>query len=401
MEQTFKTLQETFNSGKTIDLAFRKQQLKKFIEMMTSEKPAIEEAVYKDLKKPASDVTLNEISLCINEAKFALANLEGWADIEHVDKKMANLMDTAYIRKDPKGVALIIAPWNFPIQLALTPMVSLIASGCVGIIKPSEISPHSSACIKMLVEKHLDTSCYAVIEGEVKEVTALLKLPFNHIFYTGNTFVGKIIMRAAAEHLATVTLELGGSNPCFVDETVDLKIAAKRIAWLKTNNCGQICLSINYLLIKKELVTPFVAHFEQALVEMFGNDVEKSPDYPRIINTNHFDRISKILNKVHPEDILLGNKTDKSTLYIAPTLVRTTLKESFIKDEIFGPILPIIPVDDFEEGIKFAKSLPKPLGSYTFSHDKKLQEAVLSGVISGTAMINDVLMNMACNSILM
>eukprot|EP00835_Amoeboradix_gromovi_P004091 NODE_300_length_11422_cov_0.297978.p3 type:complete len:458 gc:universal NODE_300_length_11422_cov_0.297978:8064-9437(+) len=397
--QVFKSLQESFKSGKTIDLAFRKQQLQKLIEMLINERDPIQDAVYKDLKKRPSDVLLNEIQLCINEAKHAIVHLEAWSSVEYVEKKWANVLDSAYIKKDPKGVALIIAPWNFPVQLSICPLVSLIASGCVGIVKPSEIAVNTSACLAAILNKYLDPACYAVIEGDVKITTDLLKLPFDHIFYTGSTAVGKIIMKAAAEHLSTVTLELGGANACFVDNTVDLKIAAKRIAWLKTNNCGQICLSINYLFITPDLVDSFVAHYKQSLIEMYGADVANSSDYTRIINSNHFDRILKILDKIDKKNVLLGGQSDKKSLYIAPTVVKATLDDKYIQDELFAPILPIIPIDDLNKGIEFAAKLPKPLASYVFSHDSKLQKSVVDGIISGTAMVNDVLMHAAYTSL--
>ena len=357
MQQIFTTLQTSFSSRKTYDISFRKEQLRKFMDMILTEREAIQKAVYSDLKKPASDVLLNEIQLCINEAKLALSNLDNWSDSENADKKMANMFDTAYIRRDPKGIALVIAPWNFPIQLSLAPFASLIASGCVGILKPSEVTPHTSTCLKEIFSKYMDPSYYTVIEGGVKETTELLKLPFNHIFYTGSTNVGKIIMRAAAEHLATVTLELGGANPCYLDGTVDLKTAAKRICWLKSMNCGQICLSINYLFIKADLVDMFIKHYKTALGEMYGTDIKASPDYSRIVNENHFERITKILNKVDKSNILVGSETDRSELYIAPSVVKASMEDKWIQDELFAPILPIIPVDDFSKSISFASSL--------------------------------------------
>eukprot|EP00834_Sanchytrium_tribonematis_P008281 NODE_926_length_3039_cov_1.403401.p1 type:complete len:392 gc:universal NODE_926_length_3039_cov_1.403401:1527-2702(+) len=364
MQQQFEQLKKTFDSRATMDIKFRKEQLKKFIDMMTNEQEEIEKAVYQDLKKPKADVALNEALLIINEAKFAIQNLEQWSNVEYAEKKLTNMMDTAYIKKDPKGVALIIAPWNFPIQLALAPFVSLISSGCVGILKPSEVSSHTSACLKRLFDKYMDPKFYAVVEGGVDITTDLLKLPFDHIFYTGNSHVGKIVMKAAAENLATVTLELGGANPCFVDDTVDLRIAAKRIAWLKTNNCGQVCLATNYVFIKENLIDSFVAEFKRALTEMFANgtpsdlafDIQKSVDYPRIINSRHFDRIENILKKIPKDKILFGNVLEKKDLYISPTIVEASMNDKYITEELFAPILPIIPISDFNEGISFAKS---------------------------------------------
>ena len=237
-----------------------------------------------------------------------------------------------------------------------------------------------------------------VVEGAVKTTTDLLALPFDHIFYTGSTFVGKIVMKAAAVHLATVTLELGGCNPCFVDDSIDLKVAAKRIAWLKTNNSGQLCLSVNYLFIKTELLEPFLKYFEEALVEMYGTDIRNCADYPRIIHTNHFNRISTILNSVDKENVLLGGQSDSSDLFIPPIVVKASLTDKIISEELFAPILPIIPVDNFDKAVSFA-SKSKPLCSYVFSNDKQFQENVIQNIISGTTMVNDVLMNMSYSTL--
>jgi aldehyde dehydrogenase (NAD+) len=287
---------------------------------------------------------------------------------------------------------LIISPWNYPIQLLLGPLVGALAAGNTALLKPSEMAPHTAAALAELVPRYLDSDSIKVVEGGVPETTALLKERFDHIFFTGNGTVGRIVMRAAAEHLTPVTLELGGKSPCIVDRSVDLEVAAKRIAWAKFFNAGQSCTSVDYVLVHQSMEDALVHRLEAAVREFYGDDPKESPDFARIVNERHHQRLSELLSE---GELVCGGETDAETRYIAPTIIRGVTRDmKVMKEEIFGPILPVVSVRDIDEAIDFVNAGDKPLALYVFSRSAKRVKRVLRETSSGGACINECIAHM-------
>ncbi len=296
------------------------------------------------------------------------------------------------IHKDPLGVVLVIAPWNYPFQLAMAPIVGAIAAGNCALVKPSEVAPAVSAMLAKLLPEYLDPDAIAVVEGGVDETTELLRCRFDHIFYTGNGRVGRIVMRAAAEHLTPVTLELGGKSPTIVDRDVDLTVAARRIAWAKFTNAGQTCVAPDYVLVERPAYDAFVAEMVATVRAFYGDNAQLSEDFGRIINTRHHDRLVALLEG---STIAVGGQHDREDRFLAPTvLTDVALDSPVMTDEIFGPILPILPVDDIEAAIALINARPKPLALYLFSNDASVQRKILERTSSGSAVINHALMQM-------
>jgi len=336
----------------------------------------------------------------LSEIKESLAHLSSWMAPHKVSTPLWNGkgLSSSFILQQPLGVVLIIAPWNYPFNLLIAPLVGAIAAGNCVVLKPSDISVHTGALIAELIPKYLDSKCIKVIEGGVLETTELLKQKFDHIFYTGNTVVGKVVMKAAAEHLCPVTLELGGKNPVFVDDNIDLEVTAKRIAWAKTYNAGQSCLSADYIIVKKSMEEKLIQQIIHCWKEYYGEDPKKSPDYGRIVSKRHVKRIQGLLSDVDPKDIVVGGQFDEEDLYIAPTIIRNvklSAESKAMQEEIFGPLLPIIAVENFQEAMTFVNSQPHPLGLYLFTKSSSLKDQILEGTISGGAVVNDVMVHFA------
>ncbi|KAJ7308815.1 hypothetical protein JRQ81_008083 [Phrynocephalus forsythii] len=301
------------------------------------------------------------------------------------------LGDEVYIQREPFGVVLIIGAWNYPFSLIIHPLVGAIAAGNAVVIKPSEISEHTAKLFQELIPQYLDKELYPVINGGVPETTEVLKQRFDHILYTGNSTVGRIIMEAAAKHLTPVTLELGGKSPCYIDKNCDLDVACRRITWGKYMNCGQTCIAPDYILCDPSIQDEIVKRVEKALKDFYGDDVKKSPDYERIVNQRHFKRIMGLLEG---QKAVLGGDVDEAECYIAPTiLTNVSPSAKVMQEEIFGPILPIIPVKDLEEAIRFINEREKPLALYVFAKDKKIIKRMIAETSSGGVTANDVLMH--------
>jgi len=302
------------------------------------------------------------------------------------------LFAKGYIYPEPYGLALIIAPWNYPFQLMLSPLVGAMAAGNCAILKPSEVSPHSSRAINEIISNNFDSSYISVIEGGIEESQALLAEKFDYIFYTGSTNVGKIVMSAAAQHLTPVTLELGGKSPCIAEPELNIDIAAKRIIWGKYFNAGQTCIAPDYLLVNKSIKARLIARIKEYIAEFYGEEPALSPHYARIINERHFDRISGLMDE---GEIIAGGQTDRDERYIAPTVIdEITLTSKIMQEEIFGPILPILEYEDLQEAVNIINSKPKPLALYLFTNDKKKQEKVLKETSSGGVCINDTIFHL-------
>ncbi|WEV46062.1 aldehyde dehydrogenase family protein [Bifidobacterium sp. ESL0690] len=368
-EETVKQLHRSFDEGISRPLAWRREQLERMKRMITAHHKDIERAVYLDLGKPAAETALMEIKLVLDEIAFVKPRLGRWSGRHHVAMPLLMQPARSWTIAEPKGVVLVISPWNYPLMLSLEPMVDAIAAGNCVCLKPSELSPNTSALLQRLIGKYLDPRAFAVVQGAVPETTELLKQPFNHIFYTGNGKVGSIVMKAAAKQLTPVTLELGGKSPVFVDASANLDVAAGRIAWGRFTNAGQTCVAPDYVLTTPDLVEPLARKMAAFTRKFFGDNPAESLSYARIVNTKQFDRL---LNLLPAEGkAFSGGETNRERLYIAPTiLTNVDPHDPVMQEEIFGPILPILPVQDAQEAVTFINRRPKPLALYVFSRSK-------------------------------
>jgi aldehyde dehydrogenase (NAD+) len=386
-------LRQTFDRGVTRPLAWRRVQLQALIRMFEENEDAIVKATATDLGKPPMEALLTEVSTTRGDAEDALKSLEGWTAPRKVSSPLLTQPGKSEIHLDPLGVVLIIAPWNYPFILALQPLVGAIAAGNCVVVKPSEVTPTCSAVMADLIPKYLDNDCIRVVEGAVPETTALLEQRFDHIFYTGNGTVGRIVMKAAAQHLTPVTLELGGKSPCIVDADCDLDTAVARIAWGKFFNAGQTCVAPDYVLVHADVEQAFLDKIAAKITEFYGEDPAGSADYGRIVNDKHHARVSRLLEGGRA---VIGGQTDAADRYIAPTILTDVdLQSATMTEEIFGPVLPVVAVADMDRAIAFVNARPKPLALYLFSTDDDSVQQVLTRTSSGGATINHTWLHLA------
>lgn len=353
--------------------------------------PQIREVLYQDYRKPVAEVDLTEIYVLTSEIKHAKAHLKSWMRAKKVGTPLSMMGSSSWIRYEPKGVCLIIAPWNYPFQLAFGPLISAIAAGNTVIIKPSEHTPNTSGLMKKIINELFNENEIAVVEGEVETSTALLQLPFNHIFFTGSPQVGKIVMKAAAKHLTSVTLELGGKSPTIVDETAHLKSAAKRIAWAKFSNNGQICIAPDYLYVHENVKDKFLEYFTAQLKEFYTN-AQDNPAYMRIVNNKHFKRVKSYLDNsvAAGAKVIYGGTSDGSDNFLEPTVVTNVpLDSDLMEKEIFGPVLPVLTYRNLDEVLQVINSKEKPLALYIYSQKKKNISYILDNTRAGTGCINN------------
>ncbi|NXA35286.1 AL3A2 dehydrogenase, partial [Eudromia elegans] len=333
----------------------------------------------------------HEILGVLGELARAAAELPKWAAPRPAKRNLLTLRDEAFVRPEPLGLVLIIGAWNYPFVLVMQPLVGAIAAGNAVVVKPSEVSEHTARLIADLLPKYLDPELYPVVTGGVAETTDLLTHRFDHILYTGSSAVGKIVMAAAAKHLTPVTLELGGKSPCYIDKDCDLAVACRRITWGKYMNCGQTCIAPDYILCEPSIQAQVVENIKATLQEFYGNDVKSSPDYERIINKRHFQRVLALMEG---QKIAHGGETDEASCFIAPTILTNVSPDAKVmQEEIFGPVLPIVPVKSVDEAIELINSREKPLALYVFSNNKKLINKVISETTSGGVTANDVIMH--------
>lgn len=369
----------------------RKAKLNRIEKALLENREEVRAALYSDYRKHPSEVDLTEIYPVTSEIKHAHRHLSRWMRPRKVKTPMGMLGSKSHIHYEPKGVVLIIAPWNFPINLTFGPLVSAIAAGNCVMIKPSEHTPHASAITKRIVGELFDESEVAVIEGGIETSTSLLALPFNHIFFTGAPAIGKIVMEAASKHLASVTLELGGKSPTIVDETADVAVAARRIAWAKYTNNGQICLAPDYLFVHESKKDALVAQVKETIESFYGLDARRSDAYARIVNHRHHNRLSGYLDdaKERGATIVYGGKTDGSEDYIEPTIVTDVDRGSkLMTEEIFGPILPVHSFASLDEPLEVINSKDKPLALYIYSKSNRNIEHIIRNTRAGGTCIN-------------
>lgn len=383
-----------FDSGRTRLLEWRASQLRRLRALLIERETELLDALAADLGKPAIEGYVTEIAFTRAEIDLALANLDTWMNPEKVAVPLTQQPAKARIVREPLGAVLIIGPWNYPIQLVLAPLVAAIAAGNAAVIKPSEVAPASSRALAQLIPEYLDPECIAVAEGGVAETTALLAERWDHIFYTGNGTVGRVVLEAAAKHLTPVTLELGGKSPAIVDRHANVAVAAKRIAWGKFINAGQTCVAPDYVLVDRTLERPLLDALASAVHAFYGDNPRSNPDYGRIINDHHFTRLHGLLETGGVA--VVGGVTDAADRYIAPTVLTEVVHAAPIMcEEIFGPLLPVIPVDDVDAAVDFVNAREKPLALYVFSEADSVAERIIETTSAGGVAVNATVLHVA------
>lgn len=378
-------------SRATKDVKFRKEQLLNLKAAIKKNEPQVIEALRLDLNKSEFEAYATEVGIVLDSISYMVANIEKWMEPEVVKTPIQFQPGKSFIVREPYGAVLIIGPFNYPFQLVMEPLIGAIVGGNTAIVKPSEASVHTSAIIKKIIEETFQPKFVRVVEGEKEEVTALIHAPFDYIFFTGSVAVGKIIAKAAAERLTPIALELGGKSPAIVDQTANLEVAAKRIAWGKFNNAGQTCVAPDYVLVHKSVYKKFVEILKKTISTFYGKDIQKSVDFGRIINERQFDRLQSIL-KVEAENVTFGGKTDKEDLFIEPTIIENVNWLSpVMEDELFGPILPVMAYNELPMIIHRVRQLPKPLAAYLFSENESAMQYFLDELSFGGGCINDVM----------
>ncbi len=392
IDQLFSDQRTKFDSHATKSVSFRIDVLRKLRSTIIAKKKEIAAALYSDLKKSYEESYLSEISIVLQEINFHINNLTQWAKPQRITTPLHLLPSSSYIQYQPLGVTLIMAPWNYPFQLVFIPLISAISSGCCAILKPSEFTPAVSKILDALINETFEENHVAIVHGDHELGQHLIQMPFDLIFFTGSSTVGKIVLRAAAENLTPVILEMGGKSPCIVDKTANLTVAANRIAWAKGMNSGQTCVAPDYILAEESIKAKLLMEIDKAFHAMYGDDIQKSKHYPRIIHENAFNRLHKLLEGAN---IYSGGKSDKADLYIEPTIINQVNKsDPIMQEEIFGPLLPVISFKNIEEALEVINSGEKPLALYYFGDDQAAKN-VLNKTASGGACINDTLIHLA------
>ncbi|KND00945.1 uncharacterized protein SPPG_04046 [Spizellomyces punctatus DAOM BR117] len=394
IEDAHATTRKTFMSKKTRPVEYRKTQLRKLNELLSENIPALCQAVNADLSKHPQETTMFEIMALQQHAMEAVELLDEWVKGEEPEapapfftgKRMA-------IRHEPLGNVLIIAPWNYPLRLTLSPLIGAIAAGCTAVVKPSEVSANTSRVLADLIPKYLDNDAYKIVNGGIPESTKLLELKWDKILYTGNGHVGRIIMTAAAKHLTPVILELGGKSPVIVTKNADIKTAALRITHGKFLNNGQTCIAPDYLLVEKSIKDELIAEIKKKVVENWGENPKESSSYSRVVNHHHWKRVTSLLDRSKGK-VLHGNDRDEESLYLAPTIVDLpSAEDSLMEDELFAPILPVVTFENLDETIDLINSKDTPLALYIFTDDEKESNLVLESTRSGGTCVNDVVVH--------
>jgi acyl-CoA reductase-like NAD-dependent aldehyde dehydrogenase len=376
-----------FRRGLTREIGFRVRQLRALRSAVVQHEGDILQALKRDLGRPMVESYTSEIAIVLHEIDFALKKVASWAKPRKVHTPLMLFPGSSWVYPEPYGSALVIAPWNYPFQLAISPLIGALAAGNCAVVKPSEAAPHTSRLIADMIGNAFDPRYLAAVQGGIEETQSLLEQRFDYIFFTGGTRVGKIVMAAAARHLTPVTLELGGKNPCIVDASADLDKAARRIAWGKFVNAGQTCIAPDFVVAEKSIKAALLSRLRAAIESFYGTDPKASPDFGRIVNDRHFERLVALLGD---GNIVSGGKTDAAQRYIAPTIVDgVSWDHAIMQEEVFGPILPVLGFDDLEAVLTALEVKPKPLALYFFSEDRERQEQVLRRLSSGGACVND------------
>lgn len=385
-------LRTSFNSRKTRPIEWRIEQLKNFRRMLEEREFDIIRSLRSDIKESNFEAYFTDIGTLLGEIDHALRHLSEWMAPQKVSTPLVMQPGTSKVVSEPLGVALIIGAWNYPFYTTLAPLVPAIAAGNCAILKPSELAPHTAEAMAKLIPEYLDEECYQVINGGVEETSALLEEQFDKIFFTGGGRVGKIIMTAAAKHLTPVTLELGGKSPCIVDSHANLKVTARRICQGKLMNAGQTCVAPDYLLVHEDIHDDLIEAMKGVIDEFYEGDPKGSPNLARIINEQHHDRLTKLLDS---GNIVIGGEHDRENCYIAPTVMTDVSPDSpVMQEEIFGPILPVIKIPNLHQAVNFINKRDKPLALYIFSEDKHAIDYIVEETSAGGMTINDTLLHL-------
>lgn len=388
-EQTemMERLRATFASGKTRPIAWRQQQLHALAETIASYENAIVEALRKDLAKPRAESLIAEVDYLTKECRLAAKKCAGWSRTRGVGTPLPNMPARSMIKPEPYGVALIIGAWNYPLQEVFGPLAGAIAAGNCAVLKPSELAPHAAELLEDIANQALDSDAYATVLGGADETAALLEHRFDKIFYTGGARVGRIVMRAASEHLTPVTLELGGKSPAIVASDANLDVSVRRIVWGAFMNGGQLCVRPDYCMVDSRIYDAFLDKVREVATEFYGEDMQQSRHFARIVNERHFDRIAGLIGS---GEVVVGGQTNRADRYIAPTVLRDVKPDApAMQQEIFGPILPTFPVPSMDDAIAFINERDKPLSLYAFTSSKEIGDRFINETSSGTVMVND------------
>lgn len=376
----------------------RKAKLRRMLEYLNRHAEKIEQATFQDLRKPAPEARISELLTLTTELKYHIKHLDKWMKPQRVSTPLVAIGTDGYIRYEPKGTSLIISPWNYPINLAIKPLIYAVSAGCTAIIKPSEFAPRSADFIREMVRNLFLPEEVSVVEGDREAAECLLELPFDHIYFTGSPNTARKVMAAASKHLSSVSLELGGKSPSIIDQTADLASTARNIAWAKLINSGQSCIAPDYILVHKNVEGPFLEELKKAFQSMYdpkGEGVHRSADYGRIINSHHFDRLKSLYEDALAKGAktVTGGGSNRDDLYIEPTvLVNIQMSMEMMKEEIFGPLLPVLTFESLELAVKTVNSMEKPLALYMHSRNPENIRYVLSHTSSGNALVNEVLL---------
>ena len=396
IEKMLQSQRAFFRTNTTKNIAFRIQSLKKLKQAILQYEKEIAIALWKDLHKSYEEAYLTEIGLVLHEINYHIKHLKKWAKPKNIQTPVHLLPSSSKIIFEPLGTSLIIAPWNYPFQLLINSLVGAISAGNCAILKPSPNTKKTAKIMEKMIHETFDENYIGVVQGGKITNQLLLEQQFDSIFFTGSPRVGKVVMQAASKYLTPVVLELGGKSPCIVDEDANINIAAKRIAWGKTINAGQTCIAPDYILVHTSVKEALIQQISQSIDEMFGNSIEESKYYPRIVNPEAFTRLSKLMKN---GIMRYGGKTNAETLFIAPTIIdEISSTDAIMQEEIFGPLLPILTYNTIDEAIEFVNSNEKPLAFYYFGKNKKAKD-ILYQTTSGGACINDTLMHITNNKL--
>lgn len=397
IESIVASQREFFASGKTFDIAFRKQALKSLRDSILRHEKELLEAIKTDLGKSSTEAYMCEVGLTLSTIRYTLKHLSRWARTRRMPTPLTNFHSRSMIVQEPYGVVLVMSPWNYPVLLSLEPLIGAIAAGNTVVLKPSAYSANTSNIIAQVIEETFDSAYVSVIKGGREANQSLLEEKFDYIFFTGGVNVGKLVMQKASAHLTPITLELGGKSPCIVERSADLQIAARRIVFGKFLNCGQTCIAPDYILVEKTIHDEFVKHLIKELTLMYGEDILTNPNYGKIINRKHYDRL---LGLITQQKIVFGGKHDEETLRIEPTILdHVTGDDAVMQEEIFGPLLPILSVSDMDEAYHFVQSRPHPLALYLFTNNAGVEKRFLTQVPFGGGCINDTIIHIATKNL--
>ena len=381
-----------FEKNRTKAYEFRKKALLRLKRTILYYEKEIEEALYKDLGKSDFEAYMTEVGMTLSELNYAEKHLKGWMKEKRALTPLAQFPAKSFEAVEPYGTVLIIAPWNYPFMLCMEPLIGAVAAGNCCVVKPSAYAPHTSAVIKKILSAVFPKEFVAAVEGGREENTALLEQKFDYIFFTGSVSVGKLVMEKAAKHLTPVSLELGGKSPCIVDHTAKLSLAAKRIVFGKFLNCGQTCVAPDYVLVERRVKDTFLKYLIYWTKKMYGENAFANPSYGRIVNRKHFDRISGLIEE---NKVVYGGRTKEETLQIEPTILfPVSEKDAVMQEEIFGPVLPILVVENMDEAQRFVQNREKPLACYIFTSSRKTRRKFVRYTSFGGGCVNDTVMHL-------